>query len=132
MMEDHRDEVVVVVAGYPDDMSRFVTANTGLASRFRPPTTFAPHTDEDLVEIFTRMAREQEYTVVPEALEALRRHLAGLRRDRGFGNARAMRQILELATGRQALRLRGATVTREALTTLLPEDVIGTVPPGPG
>ncbi|GAA4972558.1 AAA family ATPase [Actinoplanes utahensis] len=124
LMEDHRDEVVVVAAGYPDEMSRFLAANTGLASRFRPPITFAPHTDDDLLEIFTRMAEEQDYTIAPETRTALRDHLAGLPRDRGFGNARAMRQILELATGRQALRLRGATVTREALTTLLPEDVV--------
>ena len=123
LMEDHRDEVVVVVAGYPDEMSRFLAANTGLASRFRPPIEFASHTDDDLVEIFTRMAEQQDYTIAPETLAALRTRLSGLPRDRGFGNARAMRQILELATGRQALRLRGETVTREALTTLLPEDV---------
>ncbi|MEU0553261.1 AAA family ATPase [Dactylosporangium sp. NPDC006015] len=129
LMEDHRDEVVVVVAGYPTEMDRFLITNPGLRSRFGRRIEFAQYTVDELVAIFHRMASEQHYQCPPQTLAAVRAALEASSPDTGnpddsFGNARAARQLLESMTGRQAMRLRGtANMDREALTTLLPEDL---------
>ncbi|MFF5230673.1 AAA family ATPase [Dactylosporangium sp. NPDC000521] len=129
LMEDHRDEVVVVVAGYPAQMDRFLITNPGLRSRFGRRIEFAQYTVDELVAIFHQMASEQHYQCPPNTLAAVRAAFEASSPDSGnpddsFGNARAARQLLESMTGRQAMRLRGtANMDREALTTLLPEDL---------
>ncbi len=105
-MEDHRDDLVVVVAGYPAPMHTFLTSNPGLASRFRTTITFADYTDDELVEIFRRLAEESDYVVPATGLTRFREILATTARGEGFGNGRFARNALEAAIGRHAWRLR--------------------------
>jgi Holliday junction resolvasome RuvABC ATP-dependent DNA helicase subunit len=105
-MEDHRDELVVIVAGYPEPMRRFVTSNPGLESRFRLTLMFDDYTDDELVEIFCRVAAGADFTPTDQALAHLREILAATTREEGFGNGRFVRSLFESAVVRQAWRLR--------------------------
>jgi hypothetical protein len=105
-MEDHRDELVVIVAGYPGPMQGFIDANPGLASRFRLTLTFDDYSDDQLVEIFARIADGSDFTPAEDATQRLRQILTLTPRDTGFGNARFVRNLFEAAVVRQAWRLR--------------------------
>jgi hypothetical protein len=123
-MEDHRDDLVMVVAGYPGPMSGFLTSNPGLASRFRTTITFADYTDDELVEILVRLATDADYAPTPGFLDRFREILAATARGEGFGNGRFARNVLEAAIGRHAWRLRDVPEpTVEQLRELLPEDL---------
>ena len=123
-MEDHRDDLVVIVAGYPAPMAAFITANPGLSSRFRTVIEFEDYTDDELAAIFERLASESDYLPAPQCLDRFRSLLAGATRDQGFGNGRFARNILEAAIGRHAWRLREvAQPTADQLKQLLPEDL---------
>ncbi|GAB3208511.1 right-handed parallel beta-helix repeat-containing protein [Marinactinospora thermotolerans] len=125
LMEDHRDEVVVIVAGYTDEMQRFLDSNPGLASRFSHRIEFANYSDEELVTIVAKMAASSGYECAEDTLHALAEHFSAVPRDASFGNARYARQVLERMITRQAGRLveLGGNVAREDFTTLLPADV---------
>ncbi|MGW1004770.1 right-handed parallel beta-helix repeat-containing protein [Streptomyces sp. NPDC002520] len=124
LMEDHRDEVVVIVAGYTDEMGRFLDSNPGLASRFSRHVTFEDYTTDELVTIADRHTLELGYQCAPETLEALRLLFETTPRGKSFGNARLARQLVETMMTRQAGRLRGLTdPSLEALSRLLPEDL---------
>ncbi|CAL9378744.1 Holliday junction ATP-dependent DNA helicase RuvB [Nocardiopsis dassonvillei] len=125
LMEDHRDEVAVIVAGYPVEMDRFMDSNPGLASRFNHRVEFPSYSDEELVTIVVRMAASSGYECGAETLAALAAHFSTVERDGSFGNARYARQVLERMITRQAGRLvgLGASATREDFTALLPADV---------
>jgi hypothetical protein len=123
-MEDHRDDLVVVVAGYPGPMGEFLTSNPGLQSRFRTTITFADYTDDELVEILVRLATDADYAPAPAFLDRFREILAAEPRGEGFGNGRFARNVLEAAIGRHAWRLRDVhEPTIEQLRELLPEDL---------
>jgi SpoVK/Ycf46/Vps4 family AAA+-type ATPase len=123
-MEDHRDDLVVVVAGYPLPMQEFISANPGLASRFRTVITFADYTDDELVEIFSRLAEGADYLAGPDCRERFREILATTVRGEGFGNGRFARNVLEAAIGRHAWRLRDVEApTVEQLRELVPDDL---------
>ncbi len=123
-MEDHRDDLVVVVAGYPAPMERFLTSNPGLASRFRTTITFADYTDDELVQILVRLATDADYAPAPAFLDRFREILAATPRGEGFGNGRFARNVLEAAIGRHAWRLRDVQEpTVEQLRELLPQDL---------
>jgi hypothetical protein len=129
-MEDHRDDLVVVVAGYPAPMQSFIDANPGLASRFRTMITFADYTDDELVEIFGRLAADADYSPSVACRDRFREILAGTARGEGFGNGRFARNVLEAAIGRHAWRLRDvAEPTVQQLRELLPEDLSDADPP---
>ncbi|MFF2328605.1 MULTISPECIES: right-handed parallel beta-helix repeat-containing protein [unclassified Streptomyces] len=124
LMEDRRDEVAVIVAGYPEEMDRFLSSNPGLASRFSRHVTFEDYSTDELLSIMEEQATAAGYVCAPTAVEALRFHLDGLPRTRSFGNARLARQLLESMMTRQASRLAShAAPDLEALTTLLPGDL---------
>jgi len=124
LMEDHRDEVVVIVAGYPDEMARFLASNPGLASRFPRHVRFEDYTTSELLEIVEEMASGAGYKCAPATLEALRAHLDAVPRTRSFGNARLARQLVEAMMTRQAGRLGSIdSPDLEALTLLLPQDL---------
>ncbi len=129
-MEDHRNDLVVVVAGYPKPMGEFIGANPGLASRFRTNITFDDYTDDELVEIFRRMADKADYTAPPAVLARFRELLATVDRDDAFGNGRYARNVLEEAIGRHAWRLRDVEKPSPAqLRDLDPEDLSAPVEP---
>ncbi|MEO3747903.1 right-handed parallel beta-helix repeat-containing protein [Plantactinospora sp. B5E13] len=124
LMEDHRDEVVVIAAGYPSDMDRFVASNPGLASRFTRTLTFADYTPEELVRIVGQQARAHQYRLAEATGVALLEHFSALERDVRFGNGRAARQTFQDMTERQAQRVAEvADPTEDDLMLLVPADL---------
>ena len=123
-MEDRRDDLVVIVAGYPEPMEAFIAANPGLASRFRTTIEFENYTDEELTDILTGLGEAADYELVPESLDKFREILNATPRDSSFGNGRFARNVLEAAIGRHAWRLRDVTApTTDQLRQILPEDL---------
>ncbi len=125
-MEDHRDRLVVIVAGYIDEMSTFLEANPGLKSRFNRYFYFNDYVPEDLLAIFAKLCRDSHFHPTDLTNQTLKGILDELynRRDRTFGNARLVRNIFEKTIERQANRLAVINdLTDEVLTTLLPEDI---------
>jgi SpoVK/Ycf46/Vps4 family AAA+-type ATPase len=123
-MEDHRDDLVVIVAGYPGPMAEFIHGNPGLASRFRTTIEFDDYTDDELTAIFERLAAAADFEPSPECRLRFREILAATPRHMGFGNGRFARNVLEGAIGRLAWRLRHVDEpSRDDLRVLLPEDL---------
>lgn len=106
-MEDARDRVAVVVAGYPGPMDAFLRSNPGLRSRFTRHVEFPDHAPQELAEIFRRACGRQGLLLAPQADARLHEVVDRLLRTRGpdFGNGRAMRTLLERTLERQAARL---------------------------
>ncbi len=104
-MEDNRHRLVVIVAGYPRLMHRFLESNPGLRSRFSREIEFPDYSTSELSEIFRRFAQEAEYALGEGAEDALRAILDNAERDDGFGNARFARTLFEQSLNAQALRL---------------------------
>jgi hypothetical protein len=130
LMEDYRERLVVIVAGYPHEMGTLIDANPGLQSRFPRTIHFPDYTDEELVAILGLIGDSRHYQLAPEAFEAARSWFGAVHRDRGFGNGRLARNLLEAAIARHASRLVKITdPTNEQLLTLLAEDVAGVTLP---
>lgn len=130
LMEDRRDDVVVIVAGYPTEMEHFLSSNPGLASRFPKTLTFDDYTDDELFAIFEVVARQQGF-VLGDGVEEAVRALFPAPRPTGFGNGRFVRNVFEEAVSIQAERI----VTLEHPTpgdirTLLVRDLPGDAPSG--
>ena len=122
-MEDRRDDLVVIVAGYPAPMAAFIAANPGLASRFRTTIEFEDYTDDELVDILRHLAQGADYELEPEAEQRFREVLGRTPRDTSFGNGRYARNALEAAIGHHAWRLRDtAAPTLEELRLLVARD----------
>jgi hypothetical protein len=125
-MEDDRDRLIVIVAGYTGPMEQFIASNPGLESRFTNYLKFPDYSAADLVEIFQRMAAQSGLVCAPEtaaATLAICQKLYALRNEQ-FGNAREMRNLFESAVRNQSTRLvNGGQCDRDSLTTLLPEDL---------
>jgi hypothetical protein len=123
-MEDRRDDLVLIVAGYPDPMALFISQNPGLASRFRTTIEFADYTDEELISIFVTLAGTADYDVGDDTRRRFESILLTTPRGPLFGNGRFARNQLEAAIGRHAWRLRDvAEPTLEQLRELRPEDL---------
>jgi stage V sporulation protein K len=129
-MEDYRHRLVVIVAGYPRLMDRFLDSNPGLRSRFAREISFPDYSTDELVAITGKFLAENEYRLGPDADETLRRILANPQRGEGFGNARFARTLFEQSLNAQALRLAGvqgdalASLERDELMTLRSEDLL--------
>lgn len=125
-MEDHRRDFIVIVAGYPERMDRFIGSNPGLESRFNKYLTFQDYDGGQLMEIFRSLCKKNGYTLT-EGAEALAEEgfLALFEaRDENFGNARDVRNIFEHAIARQADRVAGMeNPTREDLMALTEGDL---------
>ena len=126
LMEDHRDDLVVIVAGYTDEMHDFLTSNPGLISRFNKYIDFPDYTDDELMAILEMNAKRQGYAVTDEAKQVVRGMLTGmtLSERMDFGNARGMRNTLEKLVQAQANRLAvcEGEITRDMLLTITEAD----------
>ena len=124
-MEDHRDDLAVIVAGYPDEMRDLIETNPGLDSRFARTLEFPDYTSAELVAIFRLIAGKQEYHLDDAAAIRLEEVIEAEPRDRGFGNARFVRNVFEQAVALHAVRLTDVEhPTRDQLTTLTAADVV--------
>ncbi|WP_285623104.1 right-handed parallel beta-helix repeat-containing protein [Kineosporia sp. NBRC 101677] len=126
LMEDHRDEIVVIVAGYSNEMASFLNSNPGLGSRFSRTLQFVDYSSEELVEIVELQARHHQYEITPATRAALVTYFDAHPRNTGFGNGRVSRQLFQLMTERQAARLADldlAVASAEELQRIEPADL---------
>jgi stage V sporulation protein K len=129
-MEDYRERLIVIVAGYPRLMHGFLDSNPGLRSRFAREIFFPDYPTEDLLAITRKFGADYEYELAAGAEDALRSIFDAAKRGEGFGNARYARTIFEQALNAQALRLAGVSgreleaLEPEELTVLTGEDVV--------
>lgn len=127
-MEDHRDDLVVIVAGYTELMDEFLDSNPGLRSRFNKFINFEDYTAEEEVEILINNCKKQEYMLSRDALEEARRFFTDRVADKpeGYANARDVRNYLEKAISNQASRIVGLKdVDKNILAMLEKEDLVG-------
>ena len=123
-MEDYRDRLAVIVAGYEEEMQYFIESNPGLRSRFKTYINFPDYRSAELTEIFTRMVNDVGLQLADGAREAAENVFTRAAGKRDFGNARFARSLFEQAYGRMAARAAAdGAVSVEELTTLLPEDI---------
>lgn len=133
LVEDRRDDLVVIAAGYPVEMQEFVDANPGLRSRFPKAIYFADYSDDELVLIFASLCRKNRYSPTDDALARVRLFFVSQPRVKGFGNGRLARNVFETAIANQATRLVGrrpdgqepSTPTDEQLLALEATDIPG-------
>jgi hypothetical protein len=131
LVEDRRDRLVVILAGYPDEMADLVEANPGMESRFPRTIHFPDYSDGELLAIVESLGRQGRYHLDEPARAAVRAWLAAQPRDRGFGNGRLARNLFEAAVANQASRLVDVeSPSDDQLTTLTAADI--PVPDNPG
>jgi len=123
-MEDHRDDIAIVAAGYPAEMADLIDTNPGLKSRFTRTVNFPDYTDDELAHIFLGLGEKHHYHLSDDALLRVRHFIAAEPRTRGFGNARFVRNLFETAVAHQAMRVAPlADPSDEQLTTLTADDI---------
>jgi probable Rubsico expression protein CbbX len=125
VMENQRDDLVVILAGYKDRMDTFFRSNPGFSSRIAHHIDFPDYDDGELMQIAELMLAQQDYRFDDDAGATFREYVALRRRQPHFANARSIRNALDRARLRQANRLfaAGAPVTREALQTITAADL---------
>jgi len=126
VMENERDDLVVILAGYKDRMQRFFQSNPGLSSRIAHHIDFPDYDEDELFAIANLMLDGMQYHLSGAAAQALREYIPLRRTQPHFANARSIRNALDRARLRQARRLfeaRGAPLTRAALMTIEAEDI---------
>ena len=102
-IESQRGELVVIIAGYPAQMQRFIDSNPGLRSRFDRTIEFPDYTNDELIEIYVNLARERNFSVNSDALVALAEKVSGMKRGPSFGNGREVRKWLDVAITKHAM-----------------------------
>lgn len=126
LVEDRRDSVVVVLAGYPDEMADLVEANPGMKSRFPRTIRFDDYDDDELLKIFSLISGSQEYHLDESGEEAVLGFFAKQDRGQGFGNGRTARNLFEASVSRHAVRMVEIDdPTNDELMTLTNEDIEG-------
>jgi hypothetical protein len=124
-MEDHRDDLAVIAAGYPEEMGDLIDANPGLKSRFTRTIHFPDYTTDELVAIFELMGEDTDYHLDDAGRARLVEVIEAEPRSRGFGNARFVRNVFEASVAYQAERLAAVEAPTDAeLTTLTAADVV--------
>lgn len=124
-MEDNRDDIIIIIAGYSDLMQEFIDSNPGLQSRFNKYIDFADYTPEEMLDIFMLNCKKGQYTVSPEAKQVLLEYFCQCAlTPADFGNARGVRNTFEKVISAQADRIAAmADVTRDDLCSLTDSDV---------
>ena len=128
-MEDHRDDLCVIVAGYTDLMQEFISSNPGLQSRFSKTIVFEDYDALELGEIFEKMCKSSDFRLADDARSRERAYFdqLGANKDENFGNARDVRNFFEKVVAAQATRLDlGAELTmlpKDALVTIEADDI---------
>lgn len=125
LMEDHREDLVVVAAGYRERMEGFVESNPGLRSRFNRFVDFPDYTPDELTTIFIRLAEEEGYKLDTGVIESVKQKMTDAYNTRTdtFGNGRMVRNLFEHSLTAQANRLANANPTRDQLCLIIPEDL---------
>ncbi len=127
LMEDHRDDLVIIVAGYTEEMKSFLKCNTGLVSRFNKFINFPDYSNQELLEILDVMASNAGLTIEQDAKEAIGQRLEQMDSEQKeeFGNARGIRNMFEKIVMNQANRLIAQShPSREMLMTILKDDIV--------
>jgi AAA+ superfamily predicted ATPase len=125
-MEDDRDRLVVILAGYTNEIKEFIDSNPGLQSRFNRYIQFDDYSAEELTEIFKRNLRKSRYKIKRDAFEELQRVVAKAvaSRDKNFGNARFVRNLFEKVVQNQANRLaKMESINNDELSLITREDI---------
>ncbi len=126
-MEDDRDRLVVILAGYPNEMHDFINSNSGLRSRFNRYIDFPDYTEDELVEIFVQLMSKNDYTMTPDISESVHVIVSNeLKKgdNKQFGNARFIRNLFEKVIEEQANRLvKNSDFSEELLKTIEVEDI---------
>ncbi len=124
-MEDHRDDLAIVAAGYTAEMNTFIDTNPGLKSRFTRTINFADYSTDELVAIFLKLGDKNQYVCSDDALIRVRHLIETEPRTHGFGNARFVRNLFETAVSHQAMRLAPLDdPSNEQLTTFTATDIV--------
>ncbi|MCY9515887.1 AAA family ATPase [Paenibacillus apiarius] len=126
-MEDHKNDFILILAGYPKEINNLLKTNSGLPSRFPIHVEFPDYTTDQLVKIAYKMAFEREYIILTEATNKIKEHLAQEKHiNHNFSNARFVRNLIEKAIRNQAVRLirKSKKLTKEDLTNLTYEDFL--------
>jgi hypothetical protein len=126
VMENQRDDVVVILAGYKPRLDTFFASNPGFRSRIAHHIDFPDYDDDELLAILERLAGENEYRISASARAAMIDYIARRRRQPSFANARSIRNAFDRAQLRQAMRLceAGSMLDREALQTIEAADIL--------
>jgi probable Rubsico expression protein CbbX len=127
VMENQRDDIVIIFAGYKDRMDKFYESNPGLASRITNHVHFPDYEPEELRQIGINMIEEQQYQLTPEAEDALMEYIKVRMEKPLFANARSVRNALDRARMRQANRIFETSsdlLTKSDLVTIQPEDLL--------
>lgn len=132
MMEDHRDEIVVIVAGYSQQMDQFLASNPGMASRFARSVEFPNYSPAELVTIVKGLCAKHYYELSDSAMQALVRYFVDVPKSDTFGNGRVARQVFEEMISRQASRLASRPPEDTSELSVLTGDDVITVPPARG
>ena len=130
MMEDHRDDLVIIVAGYKEEMDEFLKTNTGLISRFNKFINFEDYTNDELIQILSLFAEKSGLDIAEEAMEDIKHSLEQMDEEKKFlfGNGRGMRNTFESILLKQADRIVQLDLpTEEELKRIILEDVIGII-----
>ena len=124
LMEDNRDRLVVIAAGYTDKMADFIASNPGLQSRFTRQILFDDYTADEMLRIFERSAVENTFALDPDARQTLLEHLQQVEGDSGFGNGRGVRNTFEAVVVAHANRIAAlSTASDRDLTLIVKEDM---------
>jgi probable Rubsico expression protein CbbX len=127
VMENQRDELVVILAGYKDPMDRFYESNPGLSSRITNHIDFPDYSVDELLQIAKLMLEEQQYQLTPDAEVALGQYIKRRKEKPLFANARSVKNALDRARMRQANRIfdsRGQVLTKKELVNLEAQDIL--------
>lgn len=125
-MEDYRDKLVVIVAGYPEEMTRFIESNPGLQSRFTRYFHFEDYQPDELLAIYEKICESNHYQLNSEAKIVLLNKLQDLydNRDKNFGNGRLVRNLFEKTLEKQATRLaKIPDLNKDMLASIIAQDI---------